>query len=99
MLKAPDVCCIGGFFVLYLEAVFYSVNPCILRVVKVWCRVSRRQTLHFIWCKTLVSRFAISRSALHGNLLTMVQKYNKSSEPPNFTLQSYVKPILTFRLP
>ena len=65
-MKAP-----GAFlhrFVLYLEAVSYSVNPCISRVVKVWCRVSRRQTLHFIWCKILVSRFATSRSALHGNL-------------------------------
>ena len=30
--------------------------------------------------------------------MNTVQKYYKISEPPNFTLQSYVKPILTFRL-
>ena len=30
--------------------------------------------------------------------MNTVQKYNKISEPPNFTLQSYVKPILIFRL-
>ena len=77
----PVLFCIGGFFVLYLEAVSYSVNPCISRVVKVWCRVSRHQGLRFMEI-----------------FLTMVQKYNKISEPPNFTLQSYVKPILTFRL-
>ena len=30
--------------------------------------------------------------------MNTVQKYYKISEPPNFTLQSYVKPILTFLL-
>ena len=55
--------CIGGFFVLYLEAVFYSLKVCAS------------------WKK-----------------MNTVQKYYKISEPPNFTLQSYVKPILTFRL-
>ena len=30
----PVLFCIGGFFVLYLEAVFYSVNPCISFGVK-----------------------------------------------------------------
>ena len=72
--------CIGGFFVLYLEVVFYSVKPCFSQGVKVWCRVSRHQGLRFM------------------EKMNTVQKYYKISEPPNFTLQSYVKPILTFRL-
>ena len=100
--------CIGGFFFVCtlrlcftasrFDVVFRNVKPCFSQGVKVWCCVSQHQTLHFMGCKNLMSHFTTSRSALHGNKINTVQKYNKISEPPKITLQSYVKPILTFRL-